>query len=85
MNDNEARKRIGQRIAALRKTVEWTDERGIKRVGMSQQQMEALTGIRQSHITRIEHGYYSTNIDYLEKMANALGHHIDLVPDEVDG
>lgn len=79
MNREEQRKRIGKRIAALRKTIEWTDAAGIHRTGMTQGELAERCGLAQSHIARIERGYYSAGFDQLQTIAEALGHRIDLV------
>lgn len=79
MNKDEQRKRIGQRIIDLRKTIEWTDGNGIRRVGMTQAELGERCGIRQNHIARIEHGYYSAGFDQLQSIAEAMGMDIDFV------
>ena len=79
MNREEERARIGQRIAAVRKNVEWTDGQGIKRKGMTQGELAERCGLAQSHIARIERGYYSAGYDQLQLIAEALGKNIDLV------
>ena len=79
MNREEERARIGQRIAAVRKNVEWTDGQGIKRKGMTQGELAERCGLAQSHIARIERGYYSAGYDQLQAIADALGKNIDLV------
>lgn len=63
-----ARERIGKRIAEIRK------QRGI-----SQAQLSELTGIAPGNIARIELGKYSTGIDLLSKIAQALNYRIDFV------
>lgn len=62
------RLRIGKRIADLR-----------KEQGMSQKQLGEAVGMHQPNIARIENGQYSTSIDTLARIADALGRHIDLV------
>ena len=79
MNKDEQRKRIGQRIVAARKSVEWTDGQGINRTGMTQGELAELCGLSQSHIARIERGYYSAGYDQLQAIAEALGKNIDSV------
>ena len=79
MNKDEERARIGQRIAAVRKSVEWTDGQGIKRKGMTQDELAERCGQAQSHIARIERGYYSTGFDQLQAIAEAMGKNIDIV------
>ena len=79
MNREEERARIGQRIAAVRKSVEWTDGQGIKRKGMTQGELAERCGLAQSHIARIERGYYSAGFDQLQAIAEAMGKNIDLI------
>ena len=79
MNKDEQRKRIGQRIAALRKTIEWTDELGINRKGMTQTELGERCGLKQASIARIERGYFSAGFDQLQAIAEGLGMNIDLV------
>ena len=74
----EESKRLGQRIAAIRKTVEWSDN-GIHRKGMTQKELEARSGVSQSHITRIEQGLYDLRISTLAQIAAGLGKKIDLI------
>ena len=68
VHDEQARRRIGQRIAELRR------ERG-----MTQDMLAELTGIRRPHISRIEMGKYSVGLDTLEAIAKALGCRVDFV------
>lgn len=79
IKNEQERQRIGQRIAELRKAVEWTDEMGIHRKGMTQQQLAERCEIRQGNLARIEGGKYSTTIDILSSIAEALGHRIDFI------
>lgn len=79
MNREEERARIGQRIAAVRKSVEWTDGQGIKRKGMTQGELAERCGLAQSHIARIERGYYSAGFDQLQAIAEAMGKNIDMI------
>ena len=79
MNREEERARIGQRIAAVRKSVEWTDGQGIHRKGMTQGELAERCGLAQSHIARIERGYYSAGFDQLQAIAEAMGKNIDLI------
>ena len=60
--------RIGKRIAEIRK------EKGI-----SQAKLAELSGIDSGHIARIELGKYSTGIDILCRIADALDYSIDFV------
>jgi transcriptional regulator with XRE-family HTH domain len=79
MNNEQERQRIGQRIADLRKHVEWTDELGISRTGMTQRQLGVRCGLQDSHIARIEKGRYSVGFDTLQTIAEALGGKIDII------
>lgn len=63
-----ARERIGKRIAEIR-----------KQKGISQARLSELTGIAPGNIARIELGKYSTGIDILSKIAQALNYRIDFV------
>jgi len=65
MNDRE---RIGTRIREIR----------IKK-GISTYKLAEITGLKQSNISRIESGKYSTGIDILGKIANALNCEIDFI------
>lgn len=40
---------------------------------LTQSQLAKLTGVRQSHISKIENNRSSVSIETLEKIANALG------------
>jgi len=64
----EERKRIGHRIAELR-----------KEQNMTQAQLAERCGIAQAHIARIETGRYSVGLDTLAQIATALGRSIDFV------
>lgn len=79
MDRDEQRKRMGQRIAALRKTIEWTDEQGIHRKGMTQTELGERCGLKQASIARIENGYFSAGFDQLQAIAEGLGKNIDIV------
>jgi len=65
--EKKARYEIGKRIAELRK------ERG-----MSQTQLAEAIGMAQPNLANIEAGRYSTTIDVLERIADALGSKLDL-------
>ena len=65
MNDRE---RIGKRIAEIRKSK-----------GLSQAKLAELTNIAPGNIARIETGRYSTGIDLLSKIADALGYKFDFI------
>lgn len=64
----EARKRIGQRIAALRKLT-----------GMSQEQLAAKAGLQRTHINRIEQGKYAITIETVQAIAEAFFMTMDIV------
>ena len=66
-NEKKARYEIGKRIAELRK------ERGV-----SQTQLADAIGMAQPNLANIEAGRYSTTIDVLERIADALGAKLDL-------
>lgn len=80
MDRDENRKRIGQRIAEVRKSLEWTDAQGITRKGMNQTELAERCGLAQSHIARIEAGRYSVGFDTLQAIADALDADICIVP-----
>ena len=65
---NEERKRIGARIKAIR-----------EENNMEAKQLSLITGIDAANLSRIEQGKYSTGIDTLSRIANALGYKIDFV------
>ena len=67
MNERE---RIGARIAELRKAK-----------GMTQKDLAEATGLIQPNIARIENGRYSTSLDTLAKIAEALGARLDFITD----
>ena len=79
IKNEQERVRIGQRIAELRKAVEWTDEMGIRRKGMTQQQLADRCEIRQSNLARIEGGKYATTIDTLSSIGNVLGYSVEFI------
>lgn len=56
------KRQIGLRIFSIRK------EKGI-----TQEQLAEKTGLRQTHISRIERGVYMPRIDIAERIAEALG------------
>lgn len=69
MVDNTGnRERIGKRIAEIRKSK-----------GLSQAKLAEAAGIDSGHIARIELGKYSTGIDVLSKIAEALGYRLDFM------
>ena len=69
MIKNEAeRLRMGERIAALRKSM-----------SMTQTELAERTGLQRSHIVRLEQGRYGATIDVLSAIADALGYQIDFI------
>ena len=66
-NINE-RKRIGARIAALRQAK-----------GMTQAQLADKCGMKAPNITRVEVGKYSTGLDILSRIAEALDCTLDFI------
>ena len=68
--NQETRERIGARIAELR-----------KEKGMTQKELAEATGLIQPNIARIENGRYSTSLDTLARIAEALGAKLDFITD----
>ena len=79
IKNEQERQRIGQRIADIRKEIEWTDATGIRRTGMTQTELAERTGLQRSHIVRLEQGRYGVSIDVLAVIADALGCKVELV------
>lgn len=79
MERDEERKRIGQRIAEVRKSIKWTDDQDIHRTGITQEELAERCGLAQSHIARIEAGRYSVGFDTLQQIAEGLGCVVDFV------
>lgn len=79
IKNEQERQRIGQRIADIRKEIEWTDATGIRRTGMTQTELAERTGLQRSHIVRLEQGRYGATIDVLSSIADALGKRVDFV------
>lgn len=63
------RERIGRRIAELRELK-----------GISQIELAEMTGIKQPNLSRIESGKYSTNIDLISRIAEAMNCRIEVNP-----
>lgn len=80
IKNEQERVRMGERIATLRKSIDWTDDRGIHRHGMTQTELAELTGLQRSHIVRLEQGRYGATIDVLAAIADALNCEIDFIP-----
>lgn len=68
MDKYEERKRIGRRIAEVR-----------EEAGMTQLELSVRTGLQQSNLARVESGRYSTRLDTLAVIADALGRKVELV------
>jgi transcriptional regulator with XRE-family HTH domain len=68
MNKMNNRERIGKRIAQIR-----------MEAGISQYKLAELTGLAPGNIARIETGKYSTGIDILSKIGDALGYQLDFI------
>jgi transcriptional regulator with XRE-family HTH domain len=79
IKNKQERQRIGQRIADIRKEIEWTDAAGIRRTGMTQTELAERTGLQRSHIVRLEQGRYGATIDVLSSIADVLGKRVDFV------
>ena len=79
IRNEQERQRIGQRIADLRKQVEWTDTLGIHRTGMTQAELAERAGLQRSHIVKLEAGRYGATVDVLSAIATVLGKEIDFV------
>lgn len=79
IKNEQERQRIGQRIADIRKEIEWTDTTGIRRTGMTQTELAERTGLQRSHIVRLEQGRYGATIDVLSSIAEVLGKRVDFV------
>ena len=62
------RKRIGDRIRAIR----------LKR-GLFQEHLAEMCGMKQQYLARIENGRISTGVDTLSKIATALNCSIDFI------
>ena len=79
IKNEQERQRIGQRIADIRKEIEWTNAAGIRRTGMTQTELAERTGLQRSHIVRLEQGRYGATIDVLSSIADVLGKRVDFV------
>ena len=80
IKNEQERQRMGERIATLRKSIDWTDANGINRNGMTQTELAERTGLQRSHIVRLEQGRYGATIDVLSVIADALNCEIDFIP-----
>lgn len=79
IKNEQERQRMGERIATLRKSIDWTDSQGIRRHGMTQTDLAELTGLQRSHIVRLEQGRYGATIDVLSVIAEALNCKINFI------
>ena len=61
MNSDERRKRLGERIKALR-----------EQQGLSQRKLALMIGSNQTHIWQIENGTVNVGLDILCRLADAL-------------
>ena len=68
MNKEETRKRIGQRVKALR-----------KHANLSQEELANRAGLSRTHIGRIEDGTYGVQVETLQAIAEALGMTVDII------
>lgn len=68
MDKNLERKRIGMRIAELRKLK-----------GFTQEELSISSGLQRTHISRIEAGRYAVTLDTLAAIAEQLGCKVDLI------
>lgn len=68
MNKEQERKRIGGKIADLRKAR-----------GMTQQQLADMAGLAQQNLARVETGRYSSRLDTLAAIAEALGCQVEFI------
>lgn len=82
IKNEQERLRMGERIATLRKSIDWTDANGINRHGMTQTELATVTGLQRSHIVRLEQGRYGATIDVLAAIADALNCEIDFIQKE---
>jgi transcriptional regulator with XRE-family HTH domain len=67
-NRNDKARRIGSRIAELRKIQ-----------GLTQAQLADKSGLLQSQISRIEHGKYNITYETLTTLAKALNCSVELI------
>lgn len=68
VKNQEERRRIGERLAEVR-----------KELGITQQELAMRSGIQQGNIARIEGGKYNSTFDTLTSLASAMGKKIDIV------
>ena len=73
MRNEQERKRIGLRVAEIRKQKAWTQE-----------ELANKCGLGRSHIVRIEQGCYNVQIDTLALIADAFGMTVDFIKKKKD-
>jgi transcriptional regulator with XRE-family HTH domain len=66
---NSARERLGKLLAQIR-----------RKRGLSTYDVAKACGVAATNITRMEKGTHSVGVDQLDRVANVLGHEVDLVP-----
>ena len=49
-----------------------------KKKNLSQKELAELIGTRQSNISRLEHGNYNPSLDFLNKIAQAMGKQLEV-------
>ena len=64
----ETRKRIGQRVKALRTMA-----------GLTQQELADRAGLQRTHIGRIEDGAFGSQVETIQQVAEAIGMTIDII------
>ena len=64
----ETRKRIGQRVKALRTMA-----------GLTQQELADRAGLQRTHIGRIEDGAFGNQVETIQQVAEALGMTVDII------
>ena len=64
----ETRKRIGQRVKALRTMA-----------GLTQQELADRAGLQRTHIGRIEDGAFGSQVETIQQVAEALGMTVDII------
>lgn len=74
MDKNLERKRIGMRIAELRKAK-----------GFTQEELSIRAGLQRTHVSRIEAGRYAVTIDTLSTIAEQLGCKVDIIKENPSG
>ena len=86
MNWNEAKKNIEQNPEVVKELELNQAEYEIKRAliltrkeqNLTQKQLAEMVGTKQSNIARLESGSYNPTIEFLQKIANALGKNIKI-------